>query len=57
MITGLGCRKFASRDILKTGGPTGFRVLTLTREDDSETRFSSRVLDQAAFYGVLREVA
>src|SRR5438067_2693667 len=56
MITSLGYVKFASRDTLRTGGPTGFRVLTVTAEDNGETLLTGPVVDQAALYGLLRKV-
>ena len=34
----------------------GFEGLTLTREDNGETRISGPVADQAALYGLLRTV-
>ena len=34
----------------------GFEGLTLTREDNGETRISGPVADQAALYGLLRKV-
>jgi hypothetical protein len=41
---------------LRTGGPTGFRVLTITLEDNGETLLTGQVADQAALHGVLRKV-
>jgi len=56
MITSLGYVKFASRDTLRTGGPTGFRVLTVTAQDLGETLLTGPVVDQAALYGLLKKV-